>query len=114
MGYATLDFNQYSDNMEPLFETIVEHVPPPNVESNGPFQMQISTLDYSSYVGMIGIGRITRGQVKTNMPVTIIDTRRQNPFMAEFCKCWDIWVWIVAKYRLPMQVISLRSQVLMN
>src|SRR5580704_1881812 len=73
LGYATLDLNQKSDNMEPLFETIVKHVPPPPVQLDGPFQMQISTLDYSSYVGMIGIGRITRGKAKTNMPVTIID-----------------------------------------
>lgn len=73
MGYATLDLNQPNDNMEPLFETIVKHVPAPKVDPNGPFQMQITSLDYSSYVGMIGIGRITRGQAKTNMPVTVID-----------------------------------------
>jgi GTP-binding protein len=73
LGYATLDLTQPSDNMEPLFETIIKHVPAPKVDPNGPFQMQISTLDYSSYVGMIGIGRITRGQARTNMPVTIID-----------------------------------------
>lgn len=73
LGYATLDLKVPSDNMEPLFETIVKAVPPPKVDLNGPFQMQISTLDYSSYVGTIGIGRITRGQAKTNMPVTIID-----------------------------------------
>lgn len=76
LGFATLDLNEKSDNMDPLFETIVKHVPSPKVDPEGPFQMQISTLDYSSYVGMIGIGRITRGQVKTNMPVTIID--REN------------------------------------
>jgi GTP-binding protein len=73
LGYATLDLNQKSDNMTPLFETIVKHVPSPNVDLNGPFQMQISTLDYSSYVGMIGIGRVTRGQAKTNKSVVIID-----------------------------------------
>jgi GTP-binding protein len=73
LGYATLDINQSSDNMEPLFKTIVERVAPPKVDPNGPFQMQISTLDYSSYVGMIGIGRITRGQAKSGMPVTVID-----------------------------------------
>lgn len=73
MGYATLDLNQSNDNMEPLFETIVKHVPAPKVDPNGAFQMQITSLDYSSYVGMIGIGRITRGQAKTNMPVTVID-----------------------------------------
>jgi len=74
LGYATLDLSQPSENMEPLFKTIVERVPPPTVELNGAFQMQITSLDYSSYVGMIGIGRIKRGQAKTNMPVTIIDT----------------------------------------
>jgi GTP-binding protein len=73
LGYAKLDLNQTSENMTPLFETIVSRVPAPTVDLKGPFQMQIITLDYSSYVGMIGIGRITRGQAKTNMPVTIID-----------------------------------------
>lgn len=73
MGYATLDPDQPSQDMQPLFETIVSKVPPPAVDVNGPFQMQISSLDYSSYVGAIGIGRITRGKVKTNMPVSIID-----------------------------------------
>ncbi len=72
-GYAALDLSHPSQDMTPLFETIVKSVPAPKVDPNGPFQMQISTLDYSSYVGMIGIGRITRGQAKTNMPVTIID-----------------------------------------
>lgn len=73
LGYATLDLNSPSSDMTPLFETIVNRVPAPKVDPEGPFQMQITTLDYSSYVGMIGIGRITRGQAKTNMPVTIID-----------------------------------------
>lgn len=76
LGYATLDLNNPSEDMNPLFETIVSRVPPPKVEPNGTFQMQISTLDYSSYVGMIGVGRITRGQARTNMPVSIID--REN------------------------------------
>ena len=74
LGYATLDLSKPSSDMTSLLETIVKHVPAPKVDPNGPFQMQISTLDYSSYVGMIGIGRITRGQAKTNMPVTIIDS----------------------------------------
>lgn len=72
-GYATKDLNVLSDNMDPLLQTIIEHVPPPKVDSEGPFQMQVSALDYSSYVGAIGIGRITRGQVKANMPIKIID-----------------------------------------
>jgi GTP-binding protein len=73
LGYATLDLAHPSTNMTPLFETIIKHVPAPDVNLDGPLQMQISTLDYSSYVGMIGIGRISRGQVRTNMPVAIID-----------------------------------------
>lgn len=73
LGYAVLDPEEKSEDMSKLFETIVQHVPPPPVDLNGPFQMQISTLDYSSYVGMIGIGRIRRGQVKTNMQVSVID-----------------------------------------
>lgn len=73
MGFAKLDLNDASEDMTPLLETIVKHVPAPDVDPDGPFQMQISTLDYSSYVGMIGIGRIKRGQAKTNMAVTIID-----------------------------------------
>jgi len=73
LGYAVMDPNDKADNMDLLFETIVKNVPPPPVDLDGPFQMQISTLDYSSYVGMIGVGRIRRGQVKTNMAVSIID-----------------------------------------
>lgn len=73
LGYATLDPDVPSDNMEALFQTIIDRVPPPDVDINAPFQMQISTLDYSSYVGAIGIGRIKRGTVRTNMPVTLID-----------------------------------------
>jgi GTP-binding protein len=73
LGYATMDLNVKTDDMTALFETIVDHVHAPDVEANGPFQMQITTLDYSSYVGMIGIGRISRGQAKSNLPVSIID-----------------------------------------
>jgi len=79
LGYAGLATDAYSQDMTPLFQTIVAHVPPPAVDPAAPFQMQISALDYSSYVGTIGIGRITRGQVRPNMPVVVIDhhgTRR--------------------------------------
>jgi GTP-binding protein len=73
MGYAAYDYHDPAADMTPLFQTIVDRVPAPKVDPAGAFQMQIITLDYSSYVGMIGIGRINRGQAKTNMPVTIID-----------------------------------------
>jgi GTP-binding protein len=72
-GYASLDSATRDGDMTPLFETIVEQVPAPDAYDEGPFQMQISTLDYNSYVGVIGIGRIKRGKVSTNTPVKIVD-----------------------------------------
>jgi GTP-binding protein len=71
-GYAGDDSDVSGGDMTPLFEAIIEHVPEPDVDPDGPFQLQISTLDYNSYVGIIGIGRIRRGAVKTNMAVKII------------------------------------------
>ncbi len=73
LGYAATDYHKPAEDMTPLLEAIVKYTPPPLVEPNGAFQMQISQLDYSSYVGMIGIGRIRRGTARTNMPVSIID-----------------------------------------
>ena len=72
-GYAGLEETVRDGNMDPLFETIIAHVPPPAVDPTGPFQLQVSSLDYNSYVGVIGIGRIRRGKVKTNTPVVILD-----------------------------------------
>ena len=72
-GYAGLEDTVREGDMTPLFEAIVEHTPKPEVDAEGPFQMQVSSLDYNSYVGVMGIGRITRGVVTKNMPVTIID-----------------------------------------
>ncbi|MCH7373416.1 MULTISPECIES: translational GTPase TypA [Aeromonas] len=71
-GFATMDPNVPSENMEPLFQAIVDNVEAPAADADGGFQMQISQLDYNSYVGVIGIGRITRGRVKTNQQVTIV------------------------------------------
>lgn len=72
-GTATLDLSEPSDNLEPLLQTILDQVPLPRCVQDGPFQMQISSLDYSSFVGTIGIGRIQRGSIKTNTPVAIVD-----------------------------------------
>ncbi len=72
-GYAKLNLEDEATDMAPLLQTIIDKVSPPPVDINGPFQMQISSLDYSSYVGTIGIGRITRGQIKAKSPVKIID-----------------------------------------
>jgi GTP-binding protein len=71
-GYASLESNATDGDMTPLFETIVEKVSPPPVNIDGPFQMQVSSLDYNTYVGVIGIGRIQRGTVKPNMPLVIV------------------------------------------
>nr|WP_218627103.1 translational GTPase TypA [Sodalis sp. dw_96] len=72
-GVAGYEHENMADDMTPLFESIVKNVEAPNVDSDGAFQMQISQLDYNSYVGVIGIGRIKRGSVKPNQAVTIID-----------------------------------------
>jgi GTP-binding protein len=71
-GWATLDLDEPSDNMQPMFEAIVEQVEQPDADPAGDFQMQISQLDYNSYIGVIGVGRIKRGTVKVNQQVTII------------------------------------------
>ncbi|MDH4040036.1 MAG: translational GTPase TypA [Gammaproteobacteria bacterium] len=72
-GIAGLDHENMATDMQPLFETVVEKVPAPAVNSDGPLQMQISALDYSSYVGVIGIGRITRGKLSPNTQVVVVD-----------------------------------------
>ncbi|WP_410012819.1 translational GTPase TypA [Sodalis sp. C49] len=72
-GVAGYEHENMASDMTPLFESIVKNVEAPNVDSDGAFQMQISQLDYNSYVGVIGIGRIKRGSVKPNQSVTIID-----------------------------------------
>jgi len=71
-GYAGDNPDIRSGDMTPLFEAIVAHVPPPNVDRDAPFRMQISSLDYSSYTGVIGIGRVERGSISSNTPVKII------------------------------------------
>ena len=72
-GYAGLDDSVREGDLTPLFEALIEHVPAPPVDPDGPFQMQVSTLSFSTYVGLIGIGRIRRGKVKTNQAVSVID-----------------------------------------
>jgi GTP-binding protein len=72
-GYASLDHSAREGNMDPLFQIITERVPAPNVDPEGPFQMQISQLAYSSYVGLIGIGRVQRGRIRTNTQIVSID-----------------------------------------
>ena len=73
-GISGLDHEDMGTDMQPLFETVIEHVPAPKVNSDGPLQMQISALDYNSYVGVIGVGRITRGELKPNTQVIVVDS----------------------------------------
>ncbi len=72
-GYAGLTEDVRSGDMTPLFQAIVSHVAPPPVNLDGPFQMRITSLDYNNYVGIIGVGRVQRGTIRTNMPVTVMD-----------------------------------------
>jgi GTP-binding protein len=79
-GYASLESDVRSGNMDPLFEAIVKHVEPPEVDLEGPLQLQVSSLDYDSYTGVLGIGRVTRGRIDPNAAVVIVgaDGRERN------------------------------------
>ena len=72
-GVSGPEPDELADDMTPLFQMIVDKVSPPEVDIDGDFQMQISALDYSSYVGVIGIGRITRGALSPNQQVVVMD-----------------------------------------
>ena len=79
-GTSGLDPAEMTENMDVLFQSVIDFVKPPKVDLDGPFQMQISALDYNNFLGIIGIGRITRGRIKANSPVTSIDVdgKRRN------------------------------------
>ena len=77
-GYAGFSPDVREGDLTPLFQTIVDHVPSPKVDPEGPFQMQISSLDYNTYVGVIGVGRVQRGAIKTNSPVIIVPREGAN------------------------------------
>jgi GTP-binding protein len=82
-GWATEDLAQKSDNLKPLFEAILKNVPVRNDDPNGPLQLQICSLDYSSYVGRIGIGRITRGTIKSGQQVSVLNGPDSTPVNAK-------------------------------
>jgi len=79
-GYASLEDSAREGDMTPLYEAIMQHVPAPPVAVDGPFQMRISQLDYNNFVGVIGIGRVQRGTLRKNMPVTVVgrDGKKRN------------------------------------
>ena len=71
-GWATLDAELKNDTLVPLFETILDHVPVRDVDVDGPLQLQICSLDYSSFVGRIGIGRVNRGRIRSGQQVLMV------------------------------------------
>ena len=81
-GYASLDPTVREGDMTPLFEAILAHVPARDDDQDGPLQFQITSLDYSSYVGKIGIGRITRGRIRALQDVIIMDGPEGTPIKA--------------------------------
>ncbi|KIF81342.1 translational GTPase TypA [Noviherbaspirillum autotrophicum] len=81
-GYASLDSTVREGDMKPLFDAVLEHVPVRDDDPDGPLQLQISSLDYSSYVGKIGIGRISRGRVKALQDVIIMNGPDSTPTKA--------------------------------
>ena len=72
LGYAMLDVNDATDNLDPLFDTIVKHCPPPKGDPEAPLQMQVTLMDYNDFVGQIGIGRIFNGTIKVGDPVALV------------------------------------------
>ena len=82
-GWATSDLAHKSDNLKPLFEAILKNVPVRQDDANGPLQLQICSLDYSSYVGRIGIGRITRGRIKSGQLISVLNGPGSTPVNAK-------------------------------
>ena len=84
-GYASVDAELPGEDMTPLFETIISHVSHPDVDPDGPFQMRISSLDYNSFTGLIGVGRVQRGSITANSPVSIVspDGKTRNARMLQ-------------------------------
>ena len=82
-GWATTDLAHKSDNLKPLFEAILQHVPARADDPDAPLQLQICSLDYSSYVGRIGIGRVTRGRIKSGQTVSVINGPDAAPVSAK-------------------------------
>jgi GTP-binding protein len=82
-GWATTDLAAKSDNLHPLFEAILQHVPVRSDNPDGPLQLQICSLDYSSYVGRIGIGRVGRGRIRTGQQIVVLRGPDSTPVPAK-------------------------------
>lgn len=112
-GYASLDSDTREGDMTPLFETIVKHVSAPDVDTDGPFQMQVSALDYNSYVGVIGIGRIKRGRVKPINRSRLLILKVKH-VKAVCCRSWVSLDWNVLRLQKHRPVTSSPLPVLKN
>ncbi|HKU71480.1 MAG TPA: translational GTPase TypA [Burkholderiales bacterium] len=82
-GWATSDLDKKSENLKPLFEAILKHVPVRADDATGPLQLQICSLDYSSYVGRIGIGRVGRGRIRTGQQIVLMKGPDSTPVPAK-------------------------------
>ncbi len=82
-GWATLDYNKPEPNMRPLFEAVLKHVPVREADPEAPLQLQICSLDYSSFVGRIGIGRIQAGRIRSGQPVVVMNGPDSTPVNAK-------------------------------
>ena len=87
LGVAGPDPEHLASDMTPLLDLVVERVPPPDADTGGPFQMQVSTLDYSSYVGVIGIGRVKRGAMAPRGAVAVVNAAGEVRRGAASCRC---------------------------
>ncbi|KUM05516.1 translational GTPase TypA [Chromobacterium subtsugae] len=76
-GFAKLELEETSDNMRPLFETVLKHVPTPPGDADAPLQLQISALDYSTYTGRLGVGRVLNGRIKPGQQVVVMNHEEQ-------------------------------------
>lgn len=90
-GTASMSPTVPGTDLVPLFDQILEHIPAPEVDTEGPMQMLVSSIDYNEYVGRIGIGRIERGSIKVNQPVTVTDYHeRVKPYNGRIVSLYTI------------------------
>ncbi len=110
-GAATLDLDKPSPDLRPLFETILEYIPAPEGDMEGPAQVLISTIDYNEYVGRIGIGRINRGTLKTGMMV--VKTNKDTGAVSQPLRLTSLYTFDGLK-RLPAESASMGDIVAMS
>ena len=110
-GTATLDLNKPSPDLRPLFETILEYIPAPEGDMEGPAQVLISTIDYNEYVGRIGIGRINRGTLKTGMMV--VKTNKDTGIVSQPLRLTSLYTFDGLK-RIPAESASMGDIVAMS